>query len=384
MPRLLIGMNFISLSLFIIFPIFKFMPESQRPKRYEFYGIWIFCWWFIVLVLVFQSNLEFSSKALYMSISFILSAIAASIMPLGRFLFYRAASVFGFGNVANVASKDLRTKSSISFTDAKILETKSWQLVAKEDFEEVILTGRKVLNSLDKKTFPSLWKAMIFAFIAKEDYFAADKWISDFKVSFTNSSLLESGLLFDAYIKSLKGDFASAIKIIKGMSNDRIKSFSNDETSIVLLTLGRCNLAYKENVQAHIDLHKAYECARLPLIKIEALIELMELDMRMKAAEAVKKWYTAGAKISGGPKTLALKKTLASMGMSFTNKTDEALKLAKEGCLAMKNNSRACMWYGHLLCLQNNHTEAEEILNRMTVGTAAANKLMEEVTGAGQ
>jgi tetratricopeptide (TPR) repeat protein len=382
MPRLLIGMNFISLGLFIVFPMFKFMPESQRPKRYEFYGIWFFCWWFITLVLVFQSNLQFSSKALYMSISFILSLISASFMPLGRFLFYRVASVFGFGGVANVASKDLRTKSSISFTDAKILETKAWQLIAKEDFEEVILTGRKVLNSLDKKTFPSLWKAMIFAFIAKEDYFAAEKWISDFKVSFTNSNLLESGLLFDAYLKSLKGDFATAIKIIKGMPNDRIKSFSNDETSIILLTLGRCNLAYKENVQAHIDLNKAYECARLPLMKIEALIELMDLDIRMKAASSVKKWQANGTKVSGGPKTLALKKTLASMAVSFENKTDEALNLAKEGCLAMKINSRACLWYGHLLCQQNNHTEAEEILNRMTVGTADANKLMEEVTGA--
>jgi tetratricopeptide (TPR) repeat protein len=323
----------------------------------------------------------FSSRMMYMSVSFAMAALTSFIIPLGRFLLYKISTVLGFGEVGEISGTDLRKKTDISFTDAKILETKCWKLIHQEDFDEVIFTGRRVLGSLDKKNFPSLWKAMIFAFIQKEDFFEAQKWAGDYEKCFINSSLLESGQLFNAYIKAFQGDFATSLKIIRSMSDVRIKSFSNDETAICLLTLGRCDLAYKEHVQAHIDLTKAFDCAKLPFLKAEALLELIELDFRMNSDEAVKKWTEKANEIKGGPKTQSLIYSVHSIGAFAAGDSVKAIQLAESSTRDNIKNSRATYWHGHLLCKLNKVSEAEVLLGLMTAGTYDSNRLMEEVTG---
>ena len=323
----------------------------------------------------------FSTRMIYISVSLVMAGLTSFIIPLGRFLLYKISMVFGFGQVGEISGTDLRKKKDISFTDAKILETKCWKLIHQEDFDEVIFTGRRVLGTLDKKNFPSLWKAMIFAFVQKEDFFEAQKWVSDYEKSFANSSLLESGQLFNAYIKAFLGDFAAALKIIRAMSDVRIKSFNNDETAICLLTLGRCDLAYKEHVQAHIDLTKAFDCAKLPLIKAEALFELAELDFRMNSEEAVKKWVEKSREIKGGAKTNSLNLSVESIGAFTAQDPVKAIEFAEKASDNKIKNSRATYWHGHMLCMLKRAGEAEVLMQTMTAGTYDSNRLMEEVTG---
>lgn len=382
-PRLLVSGNLVALALFIIFPCFKFLPEEQRPRRYEFYGIWFFCWWFVIFVLVFQSRLGLGTRAAYMAVSFGLAFLTSFSMPLGRFVLYKFTNLIGYGNFAEVNRQDLRDKSGIGFTDAKILETKAWKLIEKDEYEEVVLIARKVLNSLERKTFPVIWKALIMALIMREDLVEAQKHVAEFLDVFKGSSIYESGLLYEALLKSRKGDFAGALKIIRGLPDDRVRSFSPDETALCLLILGRCDLAYKENVQAHIDLTKAFNCARLPIIKSDALVEIAELDFQMNSKDALAKWKLKALEINGGEKTLANRKMILSIISQSEGNAKEALQMAKEACSGKIVNSRACAWYGHLLCLSDQHNDAESLLGRMAPDSCDATRLMTEVTGSG-
>lgn len=381
-PRLLVSGHLLALALFAIFPCFKLLPEEQRPRRYEFYGIWFFCWWFIVFVLVFQSRLGFGTRVTYLAISFLLASMTTFFMPLGRYVLYKITNFMGYGDFADVSRQNLQTKAGIGFTDAKILEAKSWKLIERDEFEEVVLTARKVLGNLDRKTFPVIWKAMIMALLMREDFVEAQQHINEFLEAFQGTPLYESGQLYEALLRSRKGDFASSLKLIRGFSDDRVKSFSPDETALCLLVLGRCDLAYKENVQAHIDLTKAFNCARLPIIKSDALVEIVGLDFQMNSKDALGKWKAKAFELSGGEKTMANRQLILSIIAQSEGQKDEALKLAFSACEGKIVNSKACAWYGHLLCLAGQHNDAESLLSKMAPDSIDAEKLMTEVTGS--
>ncbi|MFZ5952488.1 MAG: hypothetical protein ACOYXC_17440, partial [Candidatus Rifleibacteriota bacterium] len=342
---------------------------------------WFFCWFFMIFVLVFQSRMNsFGIRFGLMGASLFLAFISSFFMPLGRFILYKITNLLGMGGFAEVSRKDI--SSSVSFTDAKILEAKAMKLTTQDDWDEVVMTARKVLGSHEKKTFPQLWKAMILALIAREDFIEAQKSVSEFLDTFSNSNLKESGQLLESYLKSCRGDYAGALKIIRGFADERIKGFSPDEDALSLLVLGRCGLFYKENVQAHIDLNKAFGCAKLPWIKAESLVELMELDFNMRSKDAIGKWKEKINEVKGGKKSEALKKTVLSIAALSAGNNEESLKLAQEACKIGGRNGRCCAWLGHLLCLSGRSNEAEELLSHMTPDSADANRLMTEVTGA--
>lgn len=382
-PRLLIAGHLIALAQFVVFPCFKLLPEELRPRRYEFFGIWFFCWFFMIFVLVFQSRMDLVPRLAFMAGSLLLVSLSSFFMPLGRFVLFKISNALGFSGIAEVRRQDLASGKGIGFTDAKILETKAWKLIESEEFEEVVLTSRKVLGSLDRKNFPQLWKALILALISREDLVEAQKCIADFLENFKNTSSYESGLLYEALLKCRKGDFAGALKIIRALPDDRVKSFSPDENAISLLILGRCSIAYKEFVQAHIDLTKAFNCARLPLLKSDALVEIAELDFNMNSKDALAKWKLKSAEINGGQKSMANIQVILSIIAQSEGKTKDALKLASSACCGKITNSRACAWYGHLLCLADQHNDAEALLSRMAPDSVDATRLMTEVTESG-
>jgi tetratricopeptide (TPR) repeat protein len=382
-PRLAISGHFVALGLFLIFPAFHFLPPEQRPRRFEYYGIWFFCWFFMIFVLAFQSRMEsFGLRVGLMAGGLILAFITSFFMPLGRFILYKLTSILGISGFAEVDRKDLKSGSGVSFTDAKILEAKVSKLMAEGDFDEVIMTARKVLNSHDKKTFPQLWKTMILAFIIREDFIEAQKAIAEFNEVMLNTGLKESGQLLEAYLRCCRGDYAGALKIIRSFPDDRVKSFAPDEDALSLLILGRCGIFYKENVQAHIDLNKSFSCARLPIIKAESLVELIELDFNMRSKDAIAKWVQRADEFKGGKKSQALKTTVRSIAAMAQGDSESALSLALEACKLFPRNGRAFAWYGHLLCMSGKHSEAEELLTRMTPDSVDANRLMTEVTGS--
>ncbi|GAB4272025.1 MAG: hypothetical protein Kow0029_10260 [Candidatus Rifleibacteriota bacterium] len=381
-PRLIISGHLIAIGLYAIFPVFRFLPEEQRPKRFEYYGIWFFCWFFMIFVLVFQSRIDFGVRMGVMCVSACLAFIASFFMPLGKYILYKISNMLGMGSFAEVSRKDLKSSSEISFTDAKILESKAVRLLEADDWQEVILIARKVQANLDKKTFPTLWKAMIFALIAREDYIEAQKSLAEFLRAFANTSLQQSGELLDAYLKVCRGDFAGALKIIRNFPEDKIKAFTQDETALSLLIIGKCDLFYKENVQAHIDLNKAFTYAKMPLIKAESLVEIIELDFNMRSLESINKWKSKIQEIKGGDKCASLKNTINSIVAMANGQSEDALKFAEAACKSGVRNGRAYSWYGHLLCLSGKFSEAEELLEKMTPDSAEATRLMTEITGS--
>jgi len=381
-PRILISGHLVAIALFVVFPSFRLLPEDQRPKRHELYGIWFFCWFFMAFVLVFQSRISFGNRMLLMAGTFGLSVITSFFIPLGRFVIFKIANLLGYGDFASLSKHDLRQNSGISFTDAKILETKCWKLIEKDEYEETILTARKILGSYDRKTFPLLWKAYIFALIAREDLVEAQQQIGEFLEVFKRTSSFESGQLYEAFLKSRKGDFGGALKIIRALPEHRIKSFTPDENALSLLILARCGLACGENVQAHIDLTKSLNVAKLPLIKAEAFVEVAELDFNLKSKEALGKLKERLTTLSGGEKIVAYKNLILSIIAQSENKSADALKLAEQACSCKVRNSRACAWYGHLLCLSGDFAKAEELLSRMAPDSHDASRLMTEVTSA--
>lgn len=379
-PRILVSGHFVALALLIVFPSFRMLPEELRPRGYEFYGIWFFCWWFMAFVLVFQSRLGFGPRLAYMVATFAGICISVFFMPLGRFILFSLSNLTGSGRFADVSRRQLDTSSGISFTDTKILETKAWKLIEQEEFEEAVLIARKVFSSLDRSKFPGLWRAQILALIAREDYVEAHKNLGDFLKQWKGSSVYESGLLLEAFLRAEKGDFASALKTIRALPEDRVRSFSPDEHAISLLTLGRCDIAYNDNVQAHIDLSKAFNCARLSFIKSSALLELTDLDCRMNAQNALQKWMQIALAMNKGSRTVANGKCVLSICSSASGKGAEALKLAEEACKEKMPGARVLAWYGHLLCKAGRHNEAESLLNRMPPESYDTNQLMTEVT----
>lgn len=381
-PKLLVAGHFVAFSLYLVFPAFRFLPPDQRPLRYELYGIWFFCWFFMVLVLTFQSRLGLATRVTYMLGSAFCALITMAFMPLGRFMIFKIASAVGFAGVASVDRKNIQQTGALSFTDAKILESQAWKLLEKDCFEEVVLSGRKVLTTLDRKTFSSFWKAMILALICREDYIEAQRSLAEYNEAFANTGMFDSGQVLEAYLRYRRGDFATAYKLISSIPENRAKALTNDEKALCMMVSGCCLMWKREFVQAHIEFGKAFDMSRMPCIKSEILVEMTDLDRQMKSREKLAKWKSAASGIKGGEKSAMLVKTVLSMVAESEGKDDEALKYAAESIQGKVRCGRCAGWYGHLLCKAGKTGEAEEILGRMTADSIDAIRLMNETTGS--
>jgi hypothetical protein len=192
--------------------------------------------------------------------------------------------------------------------------------------------------------------------------------------------MIESGQVLDAYLRSKKGDFATAYKIISSLPEARAKTLSNDEKALCMLVSGCCLMWKKEYVQAHIEFGKAFDIAKMSIIRAEVLVEMTELDCLMKSREKLVKWKASAGTIKGGEKTSSMIRVVLSMVADSEWQAEASMKLAKEASLCKIKNSRAIYWYGHLLCKVGQNSEAEELLGKMTPDSFDANRLMTETT----
>ncbi len=378
-PRMIIASHLVALSLFLIFPCFKLVKENMRPVSYELLGIWLFCFFFGVFVLAFQSNLNILPKLIYMAIGIVFSILSALIMPFSKLLLYKISEKTGLSFISDVGSSDV-SNGNLRFSDVKILENKMWGFVNKGEIDSALELGKKVLTTEHKKNFPSFWLAMIFSQISNEEYENAAKSINEFYGIFQNTEYFESCQVYEALLKTEKGDFATAYKLINSISADRAKSMSGDEVAISLLVLGRYCLSRKDNVQAHVNFGKAVSCAKSILFKLIALTDVSELDSMVESKHSLQKWKTQVMDMHGTGKCVSYLNTINSMVAYSENRVQEADELAKK-CLDNKiPNSKSVAWYGHLLCLKGKTNEAEELLPRMKAGSYTAECLMTEVT----
>ena len=379
MPKMVIASHLIALSLFLIFPCFKFLKENMRPASYELLGLWLFCFFFGIFVLTFQSNMEVMPRFIFIMIGLFCSLLSALIMPFGKLMLYKFAQTVGISFGGKIEKTDL-SEGNLSFTDVKILETKMWKLISSGEISSAIALGKKVLNSENQKSYPSFWQAMIFAQICNEEYELASRNINEYYQVYQGTSSYEVGQVWEAFLKTEKGDFATAYKIVSSISADRAKSMNADEVAISLLVLARCCLNVKDNVQAHINFNKALNCTKSGLIKLIVLTDIAELDCKMNAKQAMQKWKSLVEGIKGNGKCSSYINTVSSMVAFNEGKKDEAFKLASESLKDTHRNGKAIGWYGHLLCLEGRPNEAEELLTRMTAGSYTADCLMTEVT----
>jgi tetratricopeptide (TPR) repeat protein len=378
-PKMIIASHLIALALFLIFPCFRFLKENMRPASYELLGLWLFCFFFGIFVLTFQSNMEVMPRFVFIMIGLFCSLISGLIMPFGKLMLYKFAQTVGISFGGKIDKTDLND-GNLSFTDIKILETKMRKFINDGEISSAISLGKKVLNSENQKNFPSFWQAMIFAQICSEEYELAARNINEYYQVFQGTNSYEIGQVWEALLKTEKGDFATAYKIVNSISADRAKSMSADEVAISLLVLARCCLNVKDNVQAHINFNKALNCTKSLLIKLIVLTDIAELDCKMNAKQAMQKWKAMVDTLKGSGKCTSYINTVNSMVAFCEGKKEEAFKIASE-CLKDKyRNGKAVGWYGHLLCLEGKPNEAEELLSRMTAGSFTAECLMTEVT----
>ena len=379
MPKMVIASHLIALALFLIFPCFRFLKENMRPASYELLGLWLFCFFFGIFVLTFQSNMEVMPRFVFIMIGLFCSLLSGLIMPFGKLMLYKFAQTVGISFGGKIEKTDL-SEGNLSYTDVKILETKMWKFINDGEITSAISLGKKVLNSENQSNYPFFWQAMIFAQICNEEYELAAKNINEYYQVFQGTSSYEIGQVWEAFLKTEKGDFATAYKIVNSISADRAKSMNADEVAVSLLVLARCCLNVKDNVQAHINFNKALNCSKSQFIKLVVLTDIADLDCKMNAKQAMQKWKTMVGTMKGGGKSSSYINTIVSMVAFSEGKNEEAFKLASE-CLKDKHhNGKAIGWYGHLLCLEGKPNEAEELLSRMTAGSYTADCLMTEVT----
>ena len=311
-PKMIIASHLIALALFLIFPCFRFLKENMRPASYELLGLWLFCFFFGIFVLTFQSNMEVMPRFVFIMIGLFCSLISALIMPFGKLMLYKFAQTVGISFGGKIDKTDLND-GNLSFTDIKILETKMRKFINDGEISSAISLGKKVLNSETQKNFPSFWQAMIFAQICSEEYDLAARNINEYYQVFQGTNSYEVGQVWEALLKTEKGDFATAYKIINSISADRAKSMSADEVAVSLLVLARCCLNVKDNVQAHINFNKALNCTKSLLIKLIVLTDIAELDCKMNAKQAMQKWKTMVDSLKGSGKCTSYINTVNSM-----------------------------------------------------------------------
>lgn len=378
LPRLLIAMHMVTVSLFIAFPLFYLLPVKMRPKRSELYAIWFFCWWFMTFVLVFQSRLGIMLLLPGILASLLFAGLAAIWMPLGKFLMFHCVKITGLSRV--MPSIRVKEDGAESFSDAKLQEAQAGSRLEAEDFEAVIRTGKKLFALHDRDSFPEMHLFMIGAYIEQEDLYESRKILSEFQSRFGDSKYAHIGSLMEALLKSMEGDFAGALKTINSIPAARIASFGGDETALSLLVTGRCNAAFEQPQQAHVDWTRGLDHARLPLVRASILSELARLDFLNGRSEWTARWRDAADKLGGGDKTRAFVKMIRSIALAAADSVDAALQDARGACEAFRRCGPAFAWYGHLLCLKGKHADAQALLEKMTAGTAAGRLLMEKIT----
>jgi tetratricopeptide (TPR) repeat protein len=379
-PRLLCSIHTCTICFFLIFPIFRLLPEGFRPQKFELYSIWFFCFWFSLFVLLFQSRLPLGMMVTSLAISLVASGISSLFMPLGRYLLYLVGGKLGFKAFLTLPPEGLSGGAG-SFTDGKIQEVNIARQLQNEEFDQVIPLAKKLLVTYDPKAFSEAWLHLIQALLEKEDIFEAERRLQEYGKAFTDSGSANTALLLLALFKSIKGDHAGAHSLIRNISDETARSFSAEQVATLLYVLGRCNLFFKEPVQAHIDFSKGLASTQSPLLKTKILIELTEMDLNMSRLEWTQKWLKIGKSCRGGRKTQSNIKIIESMVTFGQGNKDPALQLAEEACRLFPQNVRAWCWQGHVLCSLERFTEAEALLAHMTAGTYEAEKLMQELTG---
>lgn len=378
-PRLLIAMHVVTIGFFIALPLLFFLPERKRPRRSELYAVWFFCWWFMAFVLIFQSRLDVMIRLPGMLVSIVCTGLAAFWMPLGRFMVFQAAKVTGLSRMMPVGSAD----GGESFSDAKLHEAQAVIRLEEEEFEAVILTGKKLFALHDRASFPEMQLTMIRAYLELEDIYECRKLLFEFHSLFAGSRQAAYGILLEALLKSVTGDFAGALKAINAIPESRAASFGGDDTALSLLVTGRCHAALGNPQQARQDWMRALEYAKLPLVKASVLSEQALLDAVDSRREAMESWVAAASALGKGGKTAAYACMVRSIGLFVAERMEDAVQAAMEACDAFPRCGPAFAWYGHLLCVKGRFAEAQTLLEKMTPGTAAGNRLMEEITSFG-
>lgn len=378
LPRILIAMHIITISLFIVFPLFYLLPANMRPKRNELYAIWFFCWWFMMFVLLFQSRLNLTVRLPGITISAFCVCLAAIWMPLGKYLMFQCAKVTGLSRMMPAISTG--DDGVESFSDAKLHEARSVSRLEAEDFTAVIVMGKKLFAMHDRAAFPEMHLAMIRASIELEDTYEAQKLLSEFHDQFGSSRHDPYGTLLEALLKNLTGDYAGALKAINSIPETRAALFGGDETALSLLVTGRCNVFFSQPQQAHLDWTRALEHARLPLVRASILVELALLDSADNRRDWTERWSAAADSLGGGTKTSAYVKLIRSIALFMADRADDAMQAAQEACALFAHCGPAFAWRGHLLCLKGRYAEAQALLETMAAGTAAGRRLMEEIT----
>ncbi len=379
-PKLLVALHFMSIAMFALLPLFKLLPQNQRPNNRELYGVWFFNLFFMIFICSFQGRIEMFPRFCLMTFGAFFSILASVTIPMGRYVIFKLTNMLGLRSISGALNTELDASAPVSFTEAKIFQANSHNLIIKEEFLEVIIQGKKLLHQHSYTALPVLWQYLILVMILTEDYESANSNINDYLKAFDNTSHYEKGLLYQAYLKSNLGDFADALKIIKSLPNSKIKGFTKDETAICLLVLGRCGCHYKELVQAHVDLNKAISFSKIPFLKGEALFEIACLDYKMNAKVAMKNWSDQAKKLKGGNYVQAYKKTIISMTEAFNQNLDKAIKTSEEAIALVEKNSDILGWYGHLLLKANRTSDAEAVLSKMTSNSFASSKLIAELT----
>lgn len=382
LPKIIIAMHLVALSLFAIFPMFKLLRENMRPATYELLGIWMFCFFFGIFVLSFQSHLEGTSRFLYMLVGLFCSILSALIMPLGRLVVYNLSELTGIKILGNVSESKV-VEGCLSFTDAKIMQAKMWDDIGRGMLEEVLSVGRKYGNADDLRSFPDFWLALIVAQICNEDYDSAARNLAHFSQMFNGTEYNEIGQIYEAFLKTEKGDFPIAYKLVNSISPERAQRLNQDESATSLLVLARCSLSMRDNVLAHINFNKAYATAKSQYLKLIALADMAELDCQMKAKQAMLKWSRLLQKMQGEGRCKTYMNLINSMVAYCDGRNTDAHHLAKECLNDNFKCGKAVGWYGHILCEMDKTSEAEELLERMTPGSHWAEKLMTEVTSKG-
>ena len=381
LPKIIIALHLVALSLFAIFPMFRLLKENMRPVTFELLGIWLFCFFFSIFVLSFQSRLDGFTRFVYMAVGLFFSILSSLIMPLGRLLIYNISKYTGIQFLKNVSDTEV-PDGNMNFTEAKLLQTKMWSLINAGNLEEAISIGRKVGSEENFRSYPKIWSAYIVALILNEDFESASRNILGYSQVFMGTEYFEIGQIYEALLKSEKGDYPVAYKLVNAISEEGAKSFDPDETAVSLLILGRCCLNIKDTVQAHINFNKAFASARSMLLKHIILTELVELDLTMNAKQALAKWKIQLNTLSGEGMLCNYRLLIKSMLAFSENKASEAFQFAKDSVEGAKI-SRAIYWYGHLLCLVDKVPDAEALLQKMTIGSYSTDRLMNEVTSKG-
>lgn len=379
LPKVLIASNLMAISLLFIFPLFRVLPDSERPLSYELLGIWLFCFFFSIFVLSLLSNLSFGSRATYASIGVFGGLLSCLIMPLGRILRYKLTGTAGIEKLNNVSSSVVES-NTLSSAEAKILCEQTWKSVFNGDILNAEKIWKKTLNTGNRRSFPDFWISMIVGKIFKEEYEDAGRELNAFSSVFQGTDEFETGQIYESLLRTEKGDFYTANKFINTISESRTKKMTTEETAVSLLVLARCCQNIKDNVQAHTNLTKALRVTKSPILKLMILCELTELDCKLNSKEDVERWKYETFRVEDTGKCASYKNTILSMIADYCGQKTQALVMAKE-CLKLNHkNGKAFYWYGHMLLKNGNFSEAEEILGRMTPQTYEAEKLMTELT----